>query len=302
MAFFFWITDPNRRNRLYKRRIGKKAKLDKCLPSKLSPPAFPVLSLPQDVFFEITSWLSIADLKILMLSCRNFHPVVIQHLYTNIYLTGLPARICFVAVVGSSTRSSLYAKTIRRLSYGLGNDNPFLSFPVLCRALSATMFLKALEISIPAEHAMLLTNFMIRAGFTQGVQNCGTSKTLTLGTLVPHLDAFCPGASIDLLSMIRHQKLRAVCITKSMGYDELNYLFDVFNVHGKVPRMEDLRIRLRKGIDLHVVMSMIGDVFPTISTLSVEQNGMNPMVRSNHYIDITFPLTISQSDGNSDAH
>jgi hypothetical protein len=241
-----------------------------------------------------------------MLSCRHFHPVVTQHLYTNISLTGFAARSFHVALVGRNPRSAMYANAVRRLSYTLGDDTPLLSFPMLSLALTRTVNLKALAISIPVELTPLLKDSLMRAGFIKPVDTMymDIHKTIVISgprPIVPHLDAFCPGVSIQLLELIRHRNIRAVSLTNLIGYDQIDYLFDSLTGRGGISCLEDLRIRLRKHVDVSVVVLMIGKVFPTIITLSIEQQEMNPMVCTPSP-RLALYLTVSTSDGDSDAY
>lgn len=242
--------------------------------------AFPILSLPSDIFFEISAFLSRTDLKVLMLSSSKFHPLVIHCLYSHASVAGFMARTFCIALAATGTRPVLYAETVRHLSYKLGNDNPLIAFPLLCAALARAVHLKTLEISIPSDVSPLLKEHIFRADFLTRLHTKVNSAPAQ--GIFPELDSFCPGESIHLLETVQRRNLRAVCLTKPMGYTEVNYLLDLLNRHDEPTCLLDLRIHLEQSVDINQVLLLIGDVFPTILTLSVEQHGMNPMVSFNN--------------------
>jgi hypothetical protein len=150
---------------------------------------------------------------------------------------------------------------------------------MFCAALARTVYLTTLAISVPAQSINLLKQFMLRAGFYSRMPpkiHLG-SENATTTPCIPELHSFCSN-SVHLLDIVQYRNLRGMCLSAPMGYDDLNLFFNTLIGHGVAPPLEDLRIRIQTNIDIHATISTIGKVFPTIITLSVEQNAMDVFV------------------------
>ena len=92
---------------------------------------------------------------------------------------------------------------------------------------------------------MLLKDYLIQAGFLKRIDTVYTDAPkidFISGPLplVPQLDAFCPGVSIQLLELFPYRNIRALCLTNLVGYDQIDYLLNSLTVQGGPTCLEDL--------------------------------------------------------------
>lgn len=217
-----------------------------------------------------------------MVACRQFQSISAQRLYADVSVSGYTARKCFTTLNGRSSRSEMYARSIRRLSYSLGNDSSLLSFPMLCITLGRAISLKTLAISVPPDVVSFLIEVLrwsdfIRQSHTP-FQFFRDNETPTRTSSVPHLESFCLRTSIQLLDTIKFRPIKAISVTKLLTYEDLDRLIDVLDRPREAPCLKDLRIRLHENLDIHSVLTILSKIFPTISLLAIEQRRMDPMV------------------------
>lgn len=248
------------------------------------------MALPLDVVSDIISYLTVADMKIVMLVCHRFFAVIIDQMYSTLNIKGFSARKCLLALNGQNKRSFIYASAPYRLSYTLGGDNAALSLPLLTAALKRMYRLRSLSIDIPTNQEHLLMELLHRDHFIQPKKSIlsilhppSESQNPLTEFAVPKLRFFNVGNSSVLLEAIRHRPLCAIQCTKPLGSEDIETIISPFHCptsRTTTNTLQDLRVRLQESLDVALAITVFGETFPKITTLSIDQRGMNPFVSS----------------------
>jgi len=198
---------------------------------------FKIHHLPPEILDEIFQELPKAVCVKLLTTSSTFHAVLSRIIYNTVNVQALRARQFLAIIASPESRRIAYGSLVRSLGYtASSNVDVYMTFILLCKALTKMDGLVSLSLTIPKAFSKFLLREMHRTNiFRQPptsfdhIHRLTQPKLQSSYNLLPYLQQLVIFGDVKIVELARYRPVRELQVIFPMDFTDLTHFFDMFS-------------------------------------------------------------------------
>ena len=241
----------------------------------------PFAGLANEMMDEILSYTSLKDLHAMGLVNKSLHCRSTITLYSEVLVSQYTSNRLSFTLSCQGTRSFYLVSLVKKFTLIIDNNrDDLLVLPLIIITLECLKNLSILCLSILNESIMVLMGDIISSEHTSAALALQNPSKISGSPLhLPLLQKLVVQGPIQLIDIGQFRSVSTVLISGPLSLDQLDTVLGQLKCPNQFCCLKTVGIHLHKNLNMEDFMICMVDNLPTLFTLSINQERMNPFIR-----------------------